>query len=41
MKTKITLLLTALAMLTTSMAIGDVKSILEKTPAGNVDAIEF
>jgi len=39
MKTKITLLLITLAMLTTSVAIGDVKSILEKTPAGNVGAI--
>ncbi|MCD6394065.1 MAG: DUF1080 domain-containing protein [Planctomycetes bacterium] len=39
MKTKITLLLLTLAMLTTSLAVGDVKSILEKTPAGNPAAI--
>ena len=39
MKTKITLLLLTLAMLTTSLAVGDVKSILEKTPAGTVGAI--
>ncbi len=38
MKTKITLLLLTFSIMTTSSAIGDVESILEKTPAGNVAA---
>ena len=39
MKTKMTLLLLTVAMLTVSLAASDVKSILEKTPAGTVGAI--